>query len=734
MDDRPIRRVRRILSNLHRVADDDKATALARRFMDLTPFVGYRCLAALGRPRRVLVVNMNWDPLLLAVCDRLGVPCVNFDLRDAVTRPDLSEMAAFTGVIDVHLHGDLADPRHGPADIRWPTNDEVELLRGLHDGARRLYAGLSLTVDHDVAYLGQQLDDGLDGRVFAFFRDDSDDPSGIATRVSSLGARYPAFAQHPDVDFDKIMLAVTDALAPEDGKWGVKGRHLRLPSLEEIVLPHVDVLGPALDDRCAILVGEASIGKTTATQLVGYLHEVLADGGAETRYFDTQSALAALGAPDQENPADLLVLESPFGDEENPVVVPTLMEQISVWTGMSDSPRLLITSRVGAYEQSPLSAASYTASNPSPAAWYGLEDLRRFARLQPEGDERLVARVQPTWLDTPARILEAVAGVEPPRNTEPAERERSAILERQSLLDRDPDLGLLCAAARLQEFGGEPLGESMFRTLLGGNLPKGAGAHLMVHYYEWDGRRRLRLAHPLDRSAVDVWIPTHLDEVGALLANPLSPRVLKDGWDAWTMCDDVRQGRFELVRARDPNVIGQHLSAMLDVRPDAQVLQLLADATLDEWSAHIWPIRSCGSGLSCPSVTGTKCSTSCSTTRSHSARTGSSRPVCICVRRRPQGWSTSSERGSGSSWSMGPGPSKWLWRSMASPGACRRTRDGCASGHERRCDATRRSAARCRLLPHITPAASARSGWFIVSPELELNRLPRAQGSSQSGW
>ena len=114
--------------------------------------------------------------------------------------------------------------------------------------------------------------------------------------------------------------------------------------------------------------------------------------------------------------------------------MPTLMEQISVWTGTSDPLRLLITSRVGADEQSPLSAASYTASNPSPAAWYGLEDPRRFARLQPEGDERLVARVQPTWLDTRARILEAVAGVEPratpsPQNVNSA-RPRAAVVAR----------------------------------------------------------------------------------------------------------------------------------------------------------------------------------------------------------------------------------------------------------------------------------------------------------------
>ena len=231
-----------ILSNLHRVADDDKATALARRFMDLTPFVGYRCLAVLGRSRRVLVVNMNWDPLLLAACDRLGVPCVSFDLRDAATWPDLSEMAAFTGVIDVHLHGDLADPRHGPADIRWPTNDEVELLRGLHDGARRLYVGLSLTVDHDVAYLGQQLDDGLDGRVFAFFRDDSDDPSGIVIRVSH-GGEVPGVRPTSRCRLRQDHVGRHGGPCTRGRQTGRKGLHLRVPSLKEIVLPDVDAPG-----------------------------------------------------------------------------------------------------------------------------------------------------------------------------------------------------------------------------------------------------------------------------------------------------------------------------------------------------------------------------------------------------------------------------------------------------------------------------------------------------------
>jgi hypothetical protein len=576
-----------LLTNLHRVAGDDKAAALRDRFEGLVPFIGYRCLAALARTRRILVINMNWDPLLLSACEVLGVPCLSFDLRDQASWPSRDDIDGFVGVIDIHFHGDLKNPRHGGPDIQWQTAEQVAFLKTLHNGARRLYVGLSLDVDHDVIQLGQELDGGQSGWVYGFFRGAHDDGSGIATRINALHATDPIFVQSPNVDFDKIMLVATNEFAEDDQKWESHERHLRLPPLDSLVLPRVEVLAPALDDRCSVLVGEAQIGKTTAARLIGYLHQVLAPARCTVRYVDSLTAPAALGAPDQEDPANMLVLESPFGEADHMAAAPTVMQQIDEWNALGDAaPRLLITSRVGAYDGSPLRTSAYRASSPAPARWYRTHELREFSQTVSEDDNHLIDKIEPGWLDTPARIMEAVAGVNIPQTALTSDRERQAVEERRRMLDRDAALGRICAMVRLQEFGGEPLAESAFRTLLGSSLPAGPAHDLMLHHYPWDGRERIRLVHALDRDAVDGWIGDNRTQVEAILEEGLCPQILRHGWDGWTLCDDVRHGRFEDVRRRDAAVIGQHLSAMLDVRPDAEVLALVEAAHLDEWSAH----------------------------------------------------------------------------------------------------------------------------------------------------
>jgi hypothetical protein len=578
----------KLVANLHRVSGDDKAIALRDRFKDLVPYVGYRCLAALGRTRRVLVINMNWDPLLLSACDRLGVPCLSFDLRDQASWPTLAELREFVGIVDVHFHGELDNPRHGGPDTRWQTPEQVAYLKEIHNGARRVYLGLSLNEDHDVSRLGQALDTGRAGWVYGYFRGPADDGPQIAMRVSALHASDPVFEQAPDLDFDKVLLLLTDELAEDDRKWEDHERHLRLPPLDEIVLPRVEVLAPALDDRCSVLIGEAQIGKSTAARLIGYLHQTLTPDRGAVRYVDSLSAPAALGAPEMEDAADMLVLESPFGEADHMATAPTIIDQINTWTALgSAAPKLLITSRVGAYDDSPLKESRYRASDPTPAKWYRIEELREFASAVAEGDPRVVDRVEQGWLDTPARIVEMVAGVDIRAGELPEDRELKAVDERRQILGRNPDLGRLCAVVRLQEFGGEPLAESEIRTLLGGrSLPKGPAHDLMLHHYAWDGRQRIRLVHALDRDATDGWIGDHRDLVEAILDEDLCPPALTDGWDAWTLCDDVRRSRFDEVRRRDPAVIAQHLSAMLDVRPDADVLALVDSAELDEWSAH----------------------------------------------------------------------------------------------------------------------------------------------------
>lgn len=571
------------LENLHRVDDDDRSRALRDRFEGLVPYLGYRCLAILGRSRRVLVINANWDPLLQRACQLVGVPCHSFDLRDESMWPDVASLPDY-GVIDVHFHGGLSAPRHGAASIQWQTPAQVDLLQTLHQGARRLYVGLSLDVDHDLVALGAALDhEQRPGRVFGFFRDEP--TTNVATRVASLHGNEPVFVQRADVDFDRVMLILADTLAPEPDQWVRHEPQEHLPTLETIVLPRAEVVSAALDDRFAVLLGEAQIGKTTTVHLIGYLHHLLSPTGGRVRYVDEVNAPAALGSAEHEDPADLLVLESPFGEGGDDPTSASIATQIEAWAAAPSSPRLVITSRVGPYVVADLSSTGVVPSNPAPSEWYDLSSLAVFGRLQ-RADEHVADKVRPGWLDTPARIKEALAGMTVRRMSDAAAREREAVDERCRLFERDETLALAGAIVRLSEFGsGPPALEQLKSSVPSANLSTSA-ARLMLVRYRWDGRERVRLRHALDRAAIDQWMDTHRDEVRKLLDSAPLGHGLAAGWQAWVSCQDARQGRFGVIESFEPAAIGEHLGAMLRVAPGGQTLALADVAEFDEWSAH----------------------------------------------------------------------------------------------------------------------------------------------------
>jgi hypothetical protein len=577
-----------LLAQMHRISGHDTAQALKTRFDGLIPYVGYRCLASLARHRRILVINMNWDPLLLAACERVGVPCLSFDLRDHNMWPPPNVLSDFVGVIDVHLHGTLSGPRHGSSAQQLPTEEEIAFLVGLHYDARRLYLGLSLEVDHDVVELGGQLDTGKSQWVYGLFRGETDaHPNLIASMATNLRARDPVFSHDPSVDFDRAMLLLADARQAPESKWGARDPHLGLPSLQVLVIPSAEVLGLALDAKASVLLGEAQIGKTTAVQLIGYLHELCSEVACSVRYVDdAATAPAAIGAPEHESPHDMLVLENPCGNGDELTVGSAVIEQILTWRESINTPRLLITSRVGDWEASGgAEQLDLPTSRPTPIDWYDRSELSQFARYC-ECDEHTLDMIEPGWLDTPARIREQVAGIGVSQSTDSTLRESKAITERKGLLDRSPLLARLAAVVRLQEYGGEPLPQSTVKTLLDGQYPRSAGAHLMIRSYPWEGRERLRLNHSHDRDATDSWIDENRDYLSELVAQPLCPQSLATNWEAWQLCDDARHGRWDVIADWDPKVLGDHLAAMLDVRPDANVLRLALHAEYDEWSAQ----------------------------------------------------------------------------------------------------------------------------------------------------
>jgi hypothetical protein len=586
---------------LHEIADHDKRIALEPIFAQLRPYVGYRCLAALARSRRVVVINLNWDPLVTMACDLLSVPWVAYDIGDRAQWDASATLPAGRGVVDVHLHGRAADkPRFGFAETLGFRTEELEHLRSLHQGARRVYLGVSLEDDHDVVELLRGLDDGHSATVWAFFRDpQKQDTAETARRLAKLGARAPVLCQSEDVDFDHVLLALVDGVA--GGRWDVIRRtnsHVRLPALSQLVLPEPGILGSALDASVTVFVGDPQLGKTTAAWLLCGLHHVWAESPGAVRHFDgATQAKASISVARGANPHDLFVIENPYGEAPDSSPNPGFVNDLSAWAAATAVPRAVITLRTADWETATggdQPAGVYVAS-PAPDGWYAVGDLRRFAtRSSPVGID-LAGEVAPEALDTPGRILDRAAGLGVATVGAGPDRIAAVERERRLLLEGNPALAALCCVVRLQAFAAEPVDVDTLRVVshYGGRSP---GAALMLYWYELDHRPRVRLALPVDSAAADQWMTDRPGEVAALLDDAACPDSLRDAWGAWALLSAARRGDWATVESAGPAVIAQHAGQLLAANPTTSSIKAASEAALDPWTAadtayslvHLW--------------------------------------------------------------------------------------------------------------------------------------------------
>ena len=126
-----------VRDRLHEVAPADRRAALNPLFRDIVPGIGYRALAALGRTRRVNVLNLNWDPLVVEACARLGVPCDAYDIRNFrdTSQPNCRQTPASRASICMGTWRMI----HGSAEVRHLASHQMKFATSTNTiGKRRV--------------------------------------------------------------------------------------------------------------------------------------------------------------------------------------------------------------------------------------------------------------------------------------------------------------------------------------------------------------------------------------------------------------------------------------------------------------------------------------------------------------------------------------------------------------------------------------------------------------------
>ena len=95
-------------------------------FEGCSPNIGYYCLAALARERRVIVLNLNWDNMVAQAAIAIGVECDSFDIQEI---DDVEGPKSSPGLTVIHLHGPLAEPRFRLLDTAAFSIEQRQELR-----------------------------------------------------------------------------------------------------------------------------------------------------------------------------------------------------------------------------------------------------------------------------------------------------------------------------------------------------------------------------------------------------------------------------------------------------------------------------------------------------------------------------------------------------------------------------------------------------------------------------
>jgi hypothetical protein len=598
---------------LHLIPEAEKQDILRPLFANATPYIGYLSLAALGRRRRMHILNLNWDTLLEQACDQLAVPYVSFDFNDRSLWREVDRLPPESGILIVHPHGILGD------ECRYETlatlrfdDDQKNYISAHFLAYTTVIVGASVTNDTDLHELLLAQPRPMSGRPAAsqwyFGRPDATDQQESVRRVLLPGAAL-TYHTEPDVDFDQLIVTV---LEQERGASWERLRQSRtsagLPILDQVAWPDPALLRPLFPHPIVGLLGQARLGKTVIGHLLAYLRSLwsanylwqgsdlpvrVVEGAS-----DGIAALAGILSGDQW----VYLVEDPFGSTDHHVANPGFPDELSRISALPSPPTVILTSRLAPWQESIEAAHSPVVvplCDTAPNSWYTPTGLTWLARRLAPGRDDLVDSVERRELLTPARVRDAalfgLRGARP----EITDDSRAEIDDKLELLQGDHELGLICSLARLQEFGTEPLRVTALDRWVDGGLSGVAVAGAFLLQFDFEHVPRVRLAHETDREATDAFIAASVGGLQRLFQDAGEEgRPYLEALRYWFLIAAARDTkRDELLSADSRDLLEWAPLILASMPTDEEVLDTLAGLTIDEWDlrdmsyelVRLWP-------------------------------------------------------------------------------------------------------------------------------------------------
>lgn len=580
------------LDHLHEITTLEQAAVIQPLFSKIEPHAGYLSLAVLGRHVRVVVLDLNWDPLVATACRQLGVQCRAVDIRD-LSGIDLARPPE--GVTCVHLHGQLANhPRMASLDtLQFDPEQRVAVNAALQHIT--VVLGTTLIGDSDMMQLLRDCETGPS--TWQFSR--SGGTVGLGRSYSSKHS--PLEGKHgfvpiiaPDVDFDRLMVQVLSMVKGRsfDGEASTH-QWVSLPKFKNLVWPEPAILRAGIREPSGVtvMVGEPMLGKSTSAHLTAYLISIWREVLPEIRHFDTSNQIAAAVTSAEATPG-IYVLEDPFGAtghfEPNPNLL-NVLEQMQMSPGRS---KLIIASRLANWQQANNGTGTNVLTLPAAATdWYSKRSLKSAASVTFPDREDLLVRIDQGELSTPAAVKGA------------ADRRPSSgdiVEDKLELLKQQYELRMLCMLVRLQEYAGCLLPRRALADLV--TLPASAQTlkSVFLRAYQFESEERLALAHPTDREAVDRALSAELANVEALLRGSMSPSAqrLLGAIPLFNVLSSLTEGKPIEPGLLTQEQISRWAAKIFAVQPTPQTLEALKPQTLDPWATvelayelvRLWPI------------------------------------------------------------------------------------------------------------------------------------------------
>jgi hypothetical protein len=598
---------------LHLIPEAEKQDILRPLFANAIPYIGYLSLAALGRRRRVHVLNLNWDTLLEQACDQLSVPHVSFDFNDRSLWNEVERLSPESGILIVHPHGILGHECRYETLATLRFDDDQKNYISTHFLAHTtVVVGASVTNDTDLHELLLAQPRPVSGRPAAsqwyFGRPDATAQQESIRRVLLPGAAL-TYRAEPDVDFDQLLVTV---LERERGASWDRLRQSRtsagLLALDQVAWPAPALLRPLLPHSIVGLLGQARLGKTVVGHLLAYLRSLWSAGylwqgpdlpvrvveGAS----DGIAALAGILSGEQW----VYLVEDPFGSTDHHVANPGFPDELRRISALPSPPMVVLTSRLAPWragEEAALSPIAVPLSDTAPSSWYTSTSLIGLARRLAPGRDDLVDDVERRELVTPARVRDAalfgLRGARPKTADDPD----AEVHDKLELLHSDHQLALVCSLARLQEFGTQPLRVAALDRWVDGGLSAVAASGAFLLRFDFERVPRVRLAHATDREATDAFIAGSAGELQRLFQDADEEgRAYLEALRYWFLIAAARDGKRDDVLGAGRRDLLEWSPLILASMPmEEEVLYALAELAIDEWDlrdmsyelVRLWP-------------------------------------------------------------------------------------------------------------------------------------------------